>query len=283
MKSNLKFLIKVWSNSKSNFLANLNINKKVIYPFCFCIKHNSIIQIYFFKEVIDDFDIYWNISVDKYDLKIVYSLYEEKTIWILLWKKIDLWVSWFIWDINIKIKWDNVFWLLKWYINNNENQIIISWYLSWHIYPIKLKNIFTSNYLTNEKDYIELRVFNKGNEYLLNKKYYSSTLFSPDEQSYQMTLLENIDEEVNYFNFRFIEKDVSLVFNKKWSELKYFFIELFWKKYFLFGKDIIQNWNILYKDSLYWYWNVNFYINLQIEKYLLVFSWSLKTIRYPNN
>jgi len=100
MKSNLKVLIRMGSNWKSNFLANLNINKKVIYPFCFCIRHNSIIQIYFFKEIIDDFDIYWN---------------------------------------------------------------------------------------------------------------------------------------------------------------------------------------ILYKDSLYWYWNVNFYINLQIEEYLLVFSWNLKTIRYPNN
>lgn len=285
-KNSLMFSIE--TNWKSKYLQNKTIKKENSMVFSFWIVYENIVQIYCFDSIITE-DLSKIEVINKYriskkvSLKITIDKNNKKIIWILFWKEIDSWLSWFIWDFDLKITSNDFIFSLSWYIENNHlANIHMKGDIIWKYYQENLPNFYLEPYKINVDKYIEWKVIWSTNKII---KYYSAYLFEPGGNYLQLTLWESVNEKINFFNYRYLNKHVSIVFNLKTKKLIYFFIIIDKKEYFLFKEDLLNNTSIVdYTDGLSWYWKVKLDIEIKLDEPMVQFilQWELPTIKYPN-
>lgn len=285
-KSSLMFGIE--TNWKSKYLQNKTIEKEKNMIFSFSIVYENIIQIYCFDSIIRDdlskINVINNYRISKkVSLKITIDINNHKVIWILFWKEIDSWLSWFVWDFDIKVISNDFHVSLNWYMkNNHEDSVYVKGSITWKCYQENLPNFYLEPYKINTDKYLEWKV-----TWITNKiiKYYSAYLFEPGKKFLQLTLWENVNENINFFNYRYLNKHVSIVFDLKTKRLIYFFAIIDKKEYFFFKEDLANNNSIVdYDDSVLWYWKVRLDIKIILDESMLQFilQWELPTIKYPN-
>lgn len=287
-----KISVLIKTDWKSAFLQNKIINEKNILNYSFWIVYKNNLQIYIFNNKIED-DLSKNEIINKYrhakkySLKITINLETNEIIWIWFWKILDSWLGWFNWIIKWKYYKGKYIWLINWNITNNHNDtILIKWSIGCEIFEENLSKIFLDKYKINSDKYISYMLIDEKNwKNILTKKYYSAYLFEPHEWHFQLTLWTKNDNKINLISYRYLEKDISIVFLQDNWKLIYFYTKINNEEIFYFKKDLLSNKSkVNYTDNIIWYWNISLDLKIPIDKLwvVLIINWNLPTIGYPN-
>lgn len=244
----------------------------------------SIMQLYFFQTVENDIPLtFRNPAI--FWVKIVYNIHTKELIGITFWQEFDVWLSGFWWKISLKILENSHFsWkIFLFFVSRYQDSILLYWDIFWKIFPENLNEIYVSPIPIFEGNtliaYMQNSLTQERKSYL---SYILCFLFQPDRNSYQATFLSS-NKQVTFFNYRYLEKDISIVFDERTMKLKYFFTKVNEKEIVLTWEQLLGLWDVSYVESKSSFGYLQINANIPIdESHTLCIQWRMKSLLYPN-
>lgn len=293
-----KIIVRINTNGKSKALQNQLIHKTIHGVFSISILYEDILQVYFYEKPLN----LQNGMKDKYRnpksfiCKLTYDMSRKKYIGIILGSSYnETWVDsgsngeWLVGKCVIH-QWASVSGIISWTIKNSNNDLIEikGIFENNYIFPETINRFYLENYkISPSTNRITLHINNPLNNSLATRSYFLAYSFSPDAHITQLTLVEDKQTKINFFNYRNHEKDISITFSNSKSSLKYFFVrELLGENLYLFPdelKNALKSSTITYKRCKWDYGSIELRIELLLkEKGLsLLLEGILPAIHYP--